>query len=382
MPRLIVEHEPSAGRGVAPAAPPSGRNEWLSAGMDVLRQQVWLIAILLGYIALGMTIGRWHGQVIELNLYGKAMTWLYMGFALIAVAARAVGVLRRHRPARPISFLMADFKAFYLAPGRILAALPVLVLMGLFISVVSSIKRLIPIIQPFRWDRSFAEIDRVLHGGVQPWELLQPLLGHPFVTRLISEFYGYPWLIAVAAMQFWLVFTGHPERQRLLMTNLLAWILLGGAAAMFFSSAGPVYYGHFVAGADPYADLLAYLASVQQSAPIASMDTQAYLWSMYEARAIGPGVGISAMPSMHLSMATLMVLSARRLDRRLTAVALVYLVFLQIGSVHLGWHYAIDGYAGIAGTLAIWWALGRLVPAPRTGGQDTAQRQGAGQIGK
>jgi len=75
------------------------------------------------------------------------------------------------------------------------------------------------------------------------------------------------------------------------------------------------------------------------------------------------GSGISAMPSLHLGMGTLLVLAAGRLDRRLMALALVYLVFLEIGSVHLGWHYAIDGYVGIAGALAIWRALGRVLPS-------------------
>jgi hypothetical protein len=32
--------------------------------------------------------------------------------------------------------------------------------------------------------------------------------------------------------------------------------------------------------------------------------------------------------------------------------------------VHLGWHYAIDGYAGILGAWLLWWLCGRLVRWP------------------
>ncbi|MGX5841475.1 hypothetical protein ACWGTI_12205 [Mesorhizobium sp. ArgA1] len=30
------------------------------------------------------------------------------------------------------------------------------------------------------------------------------------------------------------------------------------------------------------------------------------------------------------------------------------------GSIHLGWHYAVDGIVGIAAALAIWWGCGKL----------------------
>ncbi len=39
----------------------------------------------------------------------------------------------------------------------------------------------------------------------------------------------------------------------------------------------------------------------------------------------------------------------------------LYLVDLLIGSVILAWHYAVDGYAAIVGTWAIWWAVGRAL---------------------
>ena len=38
-----------------------------------------------------------------------------------------------------------------------------------------------------------------------------------------------------------------------------------------------------------------------------------------------------------------------------------FAVLVFIASVHLGWHYAIDGYAGVAITWALWSLMKRMI---------------------
>ncbi len=89
--------------------------------------------------------------------------------------------------------------------------------------------------------------------------------------------------------------------------------------------------------------------------------SQDYLWQAYVNGEFHAGSGISAMPSMHISMSCFPVLVTWRYHWMLRVASVAYLIVLLMGSVHLAWHYAIDGYVAILGTYLIWWAVGRAM---------------------
>ena len=62
-----------------------------------------------------------------------------------------------------------------------------------------------------------------------------------------------------------------------------------------------------------------------------------------------------------LIMLVLFALLGWRTSRWLGWLFTAYACVILIGSVHLGWHYAVDGYLSIAGALAIWAAVGVLL---------------------
>jgi hypothetical protein len=82
------------------------------------------------------------------------------------------------------------------------------------------------------------------------------------------------------------------------------------------------------------------------------------LWLAFTEKSPGMGSGISAFPSLHLAITTLIVLAAFQLRAWLGWVMAAYLCVIMAGSVHLGWHYAIDGYFAIAATFVLWKAVG------------------------
>lgn len=329
--------------------------------LDVLGEQSWFISLASFYVTAGYAISSLYDYPFSLFLYSKIQIAIYLNLIVAFFVFQVARAVYKHRPERPLQFVWNDFKQNRALPKRLLHALPPLLLLPLALSAFTSLKFLIPLIQPFAWDYDLTWLDAAVHGGAHPWELLQPLIGYPRVTVWIDYLYRFPWFWMLILLKFWLIFTSDPQRLRFLVTFLLCWLLLGNVAATLLSSGGPVYYGNFVSGPDPFAPLISYLDSVGESYQMYVRTSQEFLLQAHLSRDLAPGTGISAMPSMHISMGFFLVLIAWRYHWTLRAGAVAYLIVLEIGSVHLGWHYAIDGYVSIIGTYLIWWAVGRAL---------------------
>jgi membrane-associated phospholipid phosphatase len=143
-------------------------------------------------------------------------------------------------------------------------------------------------------------------------------------------------------------------RQSFFYALLLAWSIGGIFLANVLSSAGPVFFERVTGDDRPYADLFHYLNSVNKQFPLTTLRLQDYLWSAYQAT---PSYStISAMPSMHVTIAVLIFLAALNINRWLACATGLFAFLILVGSVQLGWHYAIDGYLGL-GVALLSWAL-------------------------
>ena len=262
----------------------------------------------------------------------------------------------------------------------VLGVLPVLAVTTVFMTAFTAYKNQITDIVPFYFDQELAALDEVLHLGRHPWEWLQPIFGTPSATGFIELVYATTWGVATFGMLYWQALRTGPDRAQYLITFALCWILIGSVLATLMSSAGPPYY-EYVANADsPYVPLFEYLRGVSGGTGFSAIRYQEYLWAIYGKGVTASYTGISAMPSMHVSMATLVALAAWRMSRLLGWIAIIHLVLIQIGSVHLGWHYATDGYVSVVITIWIWRRSGKRMV--RRGGTVKSMRSRASSSNK
>ena len=301
----------------------------------------------------GLMRGLWHLPTFQAFLAGGLCS------APVLVLARRLRLRdadgRRVRGAAGWRGAWTGARAELFTVPRLIRLAFVLFLVPLFLGAFGRWKLLIQVVQPFAWDARLSALDAALHLGHLPWTILQPAVGSPPVTRLLDLIYVPVLLSVLIGMTVWQGWTTDGAlRQRFLLTFVLAWILLGTGLAIALSSAGPCYFGRVTGLPDPYAGLMSYLQHVHQVTPLTALAIQEGLWQSHVTRVAGTFSEISAMPSIHVAMPTLFALAGGRADRRLGWVLGILAVLVFVGSVALGWHYAVDGYVGAAGVALLW----------------------------
>jgi hypothetical protein len=250
-----------------------------------------------------------------------------------------------------------------------LAGIPLFVLGTVFMfDVFGAFKGAIPRFSTYDWDETLAGIDAFLHGGADPWTWTHTLFGAAG-TQVLDQIYV-SWF-SVLLLSILLTATWAPLalRARFFLALALTCALAGSLAATLFASGGPVYFGEFAGDGDRFFALLEGLeGTVAQRNHVA-------LWEAFATQSDKLYGGISAMPSMHVTLTALVALAAFTWHPLAGAVAGLYTLLILTGSVHLAWHYAIDGYAGIALAAIIWFGVGRIEMTPHTG-REPAWREG------
>ncbi|MBA3583116.1 MAG: phosphatase PAP2 family protein [Gemmatimonadetes bacterium] len=330
------------------------------------REHFPLVFLTAAYIVAGVAVQELTGlDIIREVGWASISMGAFMGLLFAAIAAGSLlavyllsrGLQRVTGGQRAITSTWADYRS-HLTPYRLLSLFIPFFLLVPLMNVFVGFKGAIPEIQPFAWDPELMRLDRALHLGHDPWRLLQPLLGHPWLTHALDALY-YFWFPIKMLFLIWMAWSPRRElRNQFLLTFFALWIVLGTLVATAFSSAGPCYYGLVTGLPDPFVPLMDYLREVDRTYALTALDVQAHLWAGYASGRMHLIEGIAAMPSLHVALPVLYAICGWKVDRRLGIAFGIYALVILIGSVHLGWHYAVDGYVTLLLVPFVWWGAG------------------------
>jgi len=226
----------------------------------------------------------------------------------------------------------------------------------------------VPLLNEHLWDPQLWTLDRLLHAGLSPSIFVTQLFKGSFFVPLIDRWYG-TWVTTIFyTMAF---FSAAPEplfRRRFMASCVFLWTL-GSWIYFALPALGPVY-----TVPDVWADLRGQMPRAQSA--------QLALWENYQKLIAGrtgilkrfnPTLGVAAMPSLHVGGHWLFALWAHRRARPLFVVFLVATLLTFTGSLLTGWHYAVDGYAGIL----LAWLCYRLAILGEPAGRGEHQGEGS-----
>ena len=335
-------------------------NRFFSLLRKSLSAHVIYIAIVGAYYAAFCILLRLRPDILVTDMLLAFIGFLTLSALFIALSVfimRFYHIARYVKPERPIPALLKDMAQYLVNRKRVANALPIILIMMVCMYVFSNIKSSIPMLNAYSWDVYFSDMDRALHFGRQPWEWLQPVLGYPFMSYVLNLNYNL-WFLVTWIVWVYFAFLDQPSevRTRFFLSFFALWIIVGSLLAVGFSSVGPCFYGRLGLAPDPFADLMTYLRSANEVLPIWALPLQDQLWQGYIDQSLLIK-GISAMPSMHNGSALLYVLAGYQVSRFAGRILALHCFLVFIGSIHLGWHYAVDSYLAWALAVVIWFAV-------------------------
>jgi hypothetical protein len=213
----------------------------------------------------------------------------------------------------------------------------------------SWLKVSVPLLRRSLLDPALWSLDRALHLGVSPSVFVVELVRGTPVAGWLDLWYGF-WVTSVlAALAYVFLSESRPERRNFAFACAFLW-LIGVWIYLALPALGPCF-----ATPDVFARVLPEMPR--------SALTQNALWQNYlrmlagrdgTLRQFNPYFGVAAFPSLHVGAHWLFALWARRHRRRLFVPLAAATGLTFLASIASGWHYAVDGYAGM---LLAWLAV-------------------------
>lgn len=219
------------------------------------------------------------------------------------------------------------------------------------------IKLVVPVYHPRLFDQELWDLDQALFFGAAPTILFLDLFGNRAFLRVID--WSYANIFFASALIAMAYFLSEPRRRiRVAFANGYAALWLTGAwLYMLVPSLGPAYR---------FPDVwLAYgdgLPITQRFQALLLRNYRNVLTAAAGETAGGTSIvfGIGAFPSLHVAAQTYVFLWMRGLWTSGEVLFGIFAVTIFLGSMITGWHYFVDGVAGVLLALGCYAVFARL----------------------
>jgi membrane-associated phospholipid phosphatase len=297
-----------------------------------------------------------HAGTPNTSFISKRFSIVSVGFVGAGYLVRLLYLLTREIPEQPLERLFQivrdDLPSLFLG-------LPIVLLIPAFFGVFGEIKLSMHFLIPVYADPYLAAADRALFG-MDAWKAISKFLPSGSITVLLDYTYLAWFPIMYAAILAAAFMGGNPERRfRFFATYFMSWIILGNLVALLGDSVGPCFYEVFY-GTQPFRPLFDRLNDVSERVhEVMALEVQEYVIHHYMTGTEVLGEGLSAFPSLHVAIAMLVALFLYDFNKIAGFLGVAFLSLILIGSVMLGWHYAVDGLASVVAVPLLWALAGR-----------------------
>lgn len=223
--------------------------------------------------------------------------------------------------------------------------LRIVVSTGVMIFTYGWIKLAVPLIHPALFDPQLWHLDRVLFFGLSPNIFFLDLFRGQAVLRVVDWTYANVFFVSITLALGY--FFSHPSsRVRIAFANGNAGLWLTGAwLYVLVPSLGPVF--RFPDIWFPYEAMLRNTQNLQTLLMRNYQNVLRVIAGREPTDTIRIVFGIAAFPSLHVAFQTYAFLWMRRLWKGGEVLFGLFVVIIFLGSIITGWHYLIDGLAGI-----------------------------------
>lgn len=332
---------------------------------DQFRQNLVLVLFCAGMMASSFIASTIMGAGFEHPIIAYLRRALFMITPLVFAAffiGRLLHVTFIQKPPTIMKAVALDLWSAASQPERYARMVWFLLVPSMGFIAFANFKVYIPEIIPFYADDILIQIERTIHFGTLPHDRLAFILEMPSVVGVIDIFYKL-WFFVGFLLWGWAAWGAEDAgwRRQFILSYMLCWGICGILLATLMSSVGPVFYDALVASNGPYTAYMAQLGEVHKIRPLMAVEIQKAMTELHLTQPPSGRIGISAMPSLHNTLAFLFVIAGYRIHRIVGHLMAAFAAVIFIGSIVLGWHYALDGYAGLILAIAMWKLAGWLL---------------------